>query len=339
MKFHENHFDDYCASVDEENYHSELVEQIESFPKSIEKIGNTIIYGPPASGKYSQMLYLVRRYSPSALKYEKKVSFVNEKQTYKYRISDIHYEVDMSLLGCYSKVLWHEIFQQIVDIVSIKTIKHGIIVCKNFHCVHNELLDIFYSYMQQYSSGLNHITLNYIFLTEHISFIPENILNSSKILCVKRPIMKNLNRLNHDEKKIIEAVNPENIQNMKEIYSFKNLNGVVADIPKENFNTICDNIIQEMKYHKKMLCSQEKSKDIDIKRFRDQIYDILIYNLDALDCVWHILSHFIKEKFFKEKELEIVMRNISLFITRYGNNYRAIFHIESVIFSMICNFT
>jgi hypothetical protein len=38
--------------------------------------------GPPASGKYSQMLYLVRRYSPSALKHEKKVSFVNEKQTY-----------------------------------------------------------------------------------------------------------------------------------------------------------------------------------------------------------------------------------------------------------------
>jgi hypothetical protein len=93
-----------------------------------------------------------------------------------------------------------------------------------------------------------------------------------------------------------------------------------------------------MKYHKKMLCSQEKSKDIDIKKFRDQIYDILIYNLDALDCVWHIFSHFIKENYFKEKELEIVMRNISLFITRYGNNYRAIFHIESVIFSMICNF-
>jgi hypothetical protein len=338
MKFHESHFDDYCASVDEENFHSELKEQIDSFPKSIENFGNTIIYGPPASGKYSQMLYLVRRYSPSALKYEKKVSFVNEKQTYIYRISDIHYEVDMSLLGCYSKVLWHEIFQQIVDIVSIKVIKQGIIVCKNFHCVHNELLDIFYSYMQQYSSGVNHIKLSYIFLTEHLSFIPENILNSSQILCVKRPIMKNLERLNKDDKKIIEAVNQENLQNMKEIYSFKHLNSV-SEIPTENFNTICDNIIKEMKYHKKMLCSQENSKDIDIKMFRDQIYDILIYNLDALDCVWHILSHFIKEKYFKEKELEIVMRNISLFITRYGNNYRAIFHIESIIFSMICNFT
>ena len=338
MKFHENHFDDYCASVDEENFHSELKEQFDSFPKSIENFGNTIIYGPPASGKYSQMLYLVRQYSPSALKYEKKVSFVNEKQTYVYRISDIHYEVDMSLLGCYSKVLWHEIFQQIVDIVSIKTVKQGIIVCKNFHCIHNELLDIFYSYMQQYSSVLNHIKLNFIFLTEHISFIPENILNSSYVLCVKRPIMKNLNRLGKDEKRIIEAVHPENLLNMKEIYSFQHLNSV-SEIPTEKFNTICDNIIKEMKYHKKMLCSQENSKDIDIKKFRDQIYDILIYNLDALECVWYIFSHFIKEKYFKEKEIEIVMRNISLFVTRYGNNYRAIFHIESIIFSMICNFS
>ena len=136
---------------------------------------------------------------------------------------------------------------------------------------------------------------------------------------------------------MVDVVNPENLQNMKEIYSFKHLNNV-TEIPTENFNTICDNIISEMKYHKMMIINSEPNKDIDIRKFRDQIYDILIYNLDALDCIWHILSYFIKEKYFEEPQLETVMKNISLFITRYGNNYRAIFHIESVIFSMICNF-
>ena len=64
----------------------------------------------------------------------------NEKYTYQYHISDIHYEIDISLLGCNSKLIWHEIVQQIVDIVSVKSDKIGIVVCKNFHLIHTELL-------------------------------------------------------------------------------------------------------------------------------------------------------------------------------------------------------
>jgi hypothetical protein len=336
MKFYESHFDDYCSAVEDENFHNELSGKLKKFPENIENFKNMIIYGPIGVGKYSQMLHLLKRYSPSGLKYEKKVSFVNDKQTYVYKISDIHYEIDMALLGCYSRVLWHEIFQQIVDIVSIKTVKHGIIVCKNFHCIHNELLEIFYSYMQQYSLGNNQIRLASVILTEHVSFIPENVINSSIILCVRRPILSNTTRHSDTEKNIVKHVNEENIMNLKEVYSFNFLKSV-DEIPIENYNTICDNIINEMMIHKDVINSECK-KDIDIRRFRDQIYDILIYNLDALDCIWYIFSHFVKMDFFEESEIEKVLIDISLFITRYGNNYRAIFHIESIIFSMICNF-
>jgi hypothetical protein len=341
MKFHENHFDDYCFAVDKENFHCELKDQIDAFPNSIEEFENMVIYGPPGSGKYSQMLYLVRKYSPSQLKYEKKVTFLNEKQTYIYKISDIHYEIDMSLLGCYSRVLWHEIFQQVVDIVSIKNVKNGIIICKNFHCIHNELLEIFYSYMQQYSTKNDQIKLNFILITEHVSFIPDAILNCSHVLRVKRPILNNLNRYTSKEKKVIMDVKQENLTNLKEIYSF-NLLKTSDDIPAENFNTICDIIISEMIIHKNAINSAGgtiKSADvIDVRKFRDQIYDILIYNLDALDCVWYIFTHFIKLDFFDDGQVELMLHDISLFITRYGNNYRAIFHIESILFSMICNF-
>lgn len=336
MKFHESHFDEYCSAVDDENFHMELKEQISNLP-TIENFGNMIIYGPSGVGKYTQMLHLLRKYSPSALKYEKKVTFINEKQKYIYRISDIHYEIDMSLLGCYSRVLWHEIFQQIVDIVSIKCIKQGIIVCKNFHSIHNELLEIFYSYMQQYSSKNRPIRLNFILLTEHISFIPDNILNGSYILCVKRPVMKTIERYGNLEKMVINSAKDENITNLKEIYSFLLLKSC-DEVPSENFNTICDNIIREMKFHKNVINSNDLNGEIDIRTFRDKIYDILIYNLDAIDCVWYIFTHFIKLNFFDEPNVEIIMQNISLFLTRYGNNYRAIFHIESIIFSMICNF-
>ena len=60
---------------------------------------NLIIYGPPGAGKYYQALYYLKQFSPSQLKYESKVSIQHDKNPLFYRISDIHIEIDMQLLG------------------------------------------------------------------------------------------------------------------------------------------------------------------------------------------------------------------------------------------------
>lgn len=352
MKYYESHYDEYYQSVEAFNLHSELVVQYDKFPKRIEDFGNMIIYGPSGVGKYSQMLYMLKNYSPTLLKYEKKITATIDKQTYIYKMSDIHYEIDMSLLGCNSKLLWHEIFQQIVDIVSIKPDKHGIIVCKNFHAIHNELLEIFYSYLQQYSGTSNHtldpIKIKFIFITEHISFIPDNIVNNCYILSVKRPVKEEL-AMSIGIKKtermspcqllsVLKSINSENIVNAKEIYSFSMVNST-SELPVDNFNIICDNIIQEMMLYKSH-CSNDNDViiDIDIGKFRDHIYDILIYNQDACDCVWYVFTYFVDEGIFDEKKIDTFMEKMYLFLKQYGNNYRAIFHIESVLFAMICAF-
>ena len=119
MKFYETHYEEYINAVEEYNLHPEFEALINSSPKNISQFGNLIIYGPSGVGKYSLMLNMIKKYSPSELKYDKKMTLQTEKQQYVYRISDIHYEIDMSLLGCNSKILWHEIFLQIVDIVSV----------------------------------------------------------------------------------------------------------------------------------------------------------------------------------------------------------------------------
>jgi hypothetical protein len=144
-----------------------------------------IFFGPSGTGKYTQMLKSIKIYSPTDLKYEKKISLTYNKQQYFFKISDIHYEIDMSLLGCNSKLLWHEIYQQIIDIISAKTEKSGIIVCKYFQEVHSELLDNFYSYMQQNNSIS--VDMKFIIITEELSFIPDNILNCCEIINISRP--------------------------------------------------------------------------------------------------------------------------------------------------------
>ena len=156
------------------------------------------------------MLKIVSKYSASELKYEKKITVAYIKQQYILKISDIHYEIDMALLGCNSKLLWHEIYMQIVDIVSAKTCKNGIIVCKNFQDTHSELLDNFYSYMQTTSS--HYIDIKFVIISEAVSFIPDNIVACCKQISVPRPTKLLYNKCANV--KLDSDTDLENIQNI-----------------------------------------------------------------------------------------------------------------------------
>lgn len=347
MKFYETYYEEYINSVESNNFHKELKNLYTCFPTSIHQFDNLIVYGPTGVGKYSQVLYFLKKYSPSELKYEKKITLQNEKQTYIYHISDIHYEIDIALLGCNSKLLMHDIFFQIVDIVSVKPEKIGIIICKNFHMIHNELLEIFYSYIQQYNHPSSQIQIKFIILTEHISFIPNNIINSCKILSIKRPdkscynnIANNSNNHNEFIKRIYNYKNTKDkcshssnvlneidisyITNTKEIRSFniiKNPN----EIPKDNFNTICNTIIHDM----------ENMKQISFMKFRDDLYDILIYNLDTVECIWHVLSYFIQNNRISKHDISTILERMFLNLKYYNNNYRPIYHLENIFYYIV----
>jgi hypothetical protein len=358
MKYYETHYDDYLFSSEKFNIHPELVEKINRFPKKIQNMKSLIVYGPPGSGKYTQVLKILKKYSPSELKYDKKMKVVTEKLQYSYRISDIHYEIDMSLLGCNSKMLWHEIFFQIVDIISVKQEKIGIILCKNFHFIHAELLEIFYSYMQQYNYNESNIKIKFIIMTEHLSFIPEQIINSTQLIQVKRPtkemyekltlftntqahnndtdvhqFMKKIihiksNSINESKfektKNITKSISPDGVVNMKELQSFE-LITKQEDIPKEIFNIVCDNIIENIL----------NKNSLSFTTFRDVLYDILTYNLDVTECLYNILETLIKNKHLKSTDISDILRRSFSFLKYYNNNYRPIYHLESIMFYII----
>ena len=73
MKFYESSFDDYVTSCEKYNLHPEIENIFNQLPKKIDALENLIIYGPPGVGKYTQVLHLLSKYSPSKLKYEKKM--------------------------------------------------------------------------------------------------------------------------------------------------------------------------------------------------------------------------------------------------------------------------
>jgi hypothetical protein len=314
MKFYDTHFEDYIESNKKNNLHPKLTSIYKEFPSNLQNLRNIIFYGPKGVGKYTQMLSAIKKYSPSELKYEKKISITYNKNVYYFKISDIHFEIDMLLLGCQSKMLWNEVYYQILDIVSAKTDKVGIIVCKYFHEIHSELLETFYSYMQTlYQQS---IQLKFILLTEEISFIPDNILNSCQIIPIARPSKCQYNKI------LKNKLNNE--INIHEITNIKNLHSSITHLMKP-YALICDKIIENM----------IKVNELKFGTFRDMLYDIFIYNLDIAECIWYILNTLVSQKKIKDTDLSDILIRTFTFLQYYNNNYRPIYHLENYVFYLI----
>ena len=316
MKFHETTFEEYLIANSKSSLHSKLEKIYKSFPKNIEKLKNLIFYGPSGVGKYTQMLNAIQSYSPSQLKYEKKLSVTYNKNTYFFKISDIHYEIDLSILGCHAKPLWDEVYNQILDIIQVKKCKVGIIVCKNFHETQNELLETFYSYMQTVPN--DNIILKFILLTESVSFIPDNIINCCKMIHVSRPSKVQYNKCFNNKIKA-QCMDLDKLSNIKHIHS--NITK-----PIQPYDVICNSIYTSI----------VNLDEFNFYTMREQLYDILIYNLNVDTCIWIIIERLILEnKITNNDELLNVMIKTYEFFKNYNNNYRPIYHLERIAINLM----
>lgn len=313
MKLLETNFNEYVQSAHSVPLHTKLQNTYNSFPDDINELKNIIFYGPSGVGKYSQMLLSIMKYSKTELKYEKKMVVSYNKSQFFFKISDIHFEIDMGMLGCNSKVLWNDIFNNIVEVLASRPNKVGIVVCKNFHKIHGDLLDIFYSYMQETNA---HIKMKYIFISEQLSFISDIILQKCHVISIPRPSRLAYNKILPC--KLPKSMQLENITNIKQC----NL-GLYKDI--HNPEIFCDEIINYV---------LQPSK-IQYLHFRDIIYDILVYNNDIYECIWYIIRKVCKKKELDAQKTTKVLMLTYSFLQLYNNNYRPIYHLESFLFKLI----
>jgi len=312
MKFFENNFEEYLKST-KKDLHPELKVLQDMLPDTIQELKNMIFYGPAGVGKYTQVLQAIKKYSPSELKYDRKIIITRPKWEFNIKISDIHFEIDMDILGVNSKVWWYEIYNQIIDIISAKSENAGIIVCKNFQSIHSELLEIFYSYMQNINT--NNISIKFILITQEISFIPDNIVMSCKIIDVKRPTKTQYNK----------CINPsDKSYKIEDINNIKNLKGDITQLTEPHLvisNKLSDIITNYT--------------ELKLLILRECIYDIFIYQIDIGDSIWSILVKLLDMGYIKKDNLSLIMLKTNIFLQYFNNNYRPIYHLEKYFLYII----
>ena len=91
----------YCEIINDNSVYSfnkellAIINDENSNVSKYDKFSNYIFYGPPCSYKYKSALKLIQYFSPSSLKYEKKLYISVPKTEFYIKISDIHYEIDI----------------------------------------------------------------------------------------------------------------------------------------------------------------------------------------------------------------------------------------------------
>jgi hypothetical protein len=330
MKIQEYSYDDYLNNINNYDLHSGLMDNITKKMKLLDDIPNILLYGPPGGGKYSQCLKMLSKYSPSKLKYEKKMSINFNKDEYMYKMSDIHFEIDMSLLGCNSKQLWHQIYTNIFDIVCSRLINNrtAVIVCKNYHDIHNELNDVFYTYIQNVLS--RPVNIKIIIITEQKSFIPNNILMSCLHIDIPRPTKTAYNKLiknNNNSSSLYYNSVAHKLNTKMNVYDIKNINNIILNqeqIYPEKY--ICENIIIKMK----------NINNINYIELRESIYELFISNLNIYEYVWYIISKIISDDLLNDNnKISLILLETIRFFRFFNNNYRPIYHIEKFLLKII----
>jgi hypothetical protein len=327
MKFNGSSFADGVAAAHRYNMHSSPPGPIVSLDITTPycPFQNTIIYGARGIGKYTQALLKIAPYSPTALKCERRVTVPNDKIKCVYKTSDVHCEVDMMLLGCNAKAIWADVFAHMTIVASLKKSPVYIILCKNFHAIHPEIMDIFYSYMQP----LNVVgaQLRFILLAENIGFIPEDICSRCCVIPLARPsaevyasmICANLH-IALPNTAIATAAKERRINTCKELYWYAMPN---TTAPPPDITTIV---------LKSIISVIDNALILPITEIREALYELLVYGQDIHEIVWSVFEHYISTKqlcLFNHPEF---MPTLFAHLKYRNNNYREIFHLENITF-------
>lgn len=285
------------AQLRDRPLHPLILETIDRLPTKLQDMRSTVIHGPPGSGKYSIALAIAGGFSPSALRYEKKmvVECDGKSQPHDFSLpmSDVHFEVDMGVSHCGSRTGWGQVHRSIVEAVQIRREKSAIVLCRGVDAADSDLLSTLESFMRPTSGGVD---LRYILVTDHLGVLPQSLRARCTIIAVPRPA-RSVNL------RVRGRVMPE------EEIEVMSARGALA--------ALCD------------------SPAPSLYGLRDAVYAGLTRNMDLSKWSWHMMREWGMRAGAVDVELESQAFDALLTFARgHAASYRPIFHLERLALSL-----
>jgi hypothetical protein len=273
-------------------------------PRQFKHFENLILYGPSGAGKYTLALRILAEYSKSRLKYEKRVIVsTSTGGEVPVKVSDVHYEVDAELLGCNARTDFYEVFVHIQEMIGAKfPNKDGVVLCTNFHLVHAELLDIFYSFMQ---SGVK-----FVLLTEAVSFLPPSLTRRCRTIAVPKPAAPKV--CGAFKTKLPKDARWSNLKDLTVFHSNK------AATAESFADTLARHAL---------------SPSVRISDLREDLYNVTVHNQNMDDVFWQLFRKLSSK--IKSDKLPTLFAQIVYCMQCRSCNYRPIFHLEYLVCSFM----
>ena len=278
--------------------HPRVLERTDRLPTSLRDMGPVIVHGPPGSGKYSIALTIAAGFSPSGLRYEKKMVVEGEGKGPHCRssvlMSDVHFEVDMGLAHCGSRAGWGCIHRSIVEAVQIRKVKAAIVLCRGVHRADRDLLGALGGFMRPMASG---VELHYILVTDHLGALSQGVRGRCRILAVPRPAQTVRRRI------CGLGVREEETEEMS---------------ARGALSALCD------------------SSPPSLYGLRDAVYAGLTRNMDVSKWSWHLLYDWGRRNEGNPNQ-DDEMRAFDALLTFaecHASSYRPIFHLERLALAL-----
>lgn len=184
------------------SYIEKCVDNSVFLSKTIESHNHYIVYHPCCMYNYCYTLSNLKEISPSLLKYNRKTTILFNNDYLHFQTSDVHIEIDFELLGVNEYSIFFQLFRHIKENMILNTMESFYIVCLHYQEIKKELLDIFYTFLDE-------TKISFILCCSQLSFLPENMMKRCIIKKHKHPT-SNLKykkryeeRMNHISNEII----------------------------------------------------------------------------------------------------------------------------------------
>lgn len=314
---------------DDFHFNQDKLEVLDRYLEHFE-FPNCIFYGAYGSGKMVMAKYLINKYfNNDNLVYSNKRIFYNIKdEEFDIQKSIHHYEIDCNNFNLNDKKFIVEFISEISKTNNINNNKIKIIIIKNAE-------NLSYNTQIIISKLIENLYINsrFIFICHSLNRLMCKLKTHCLIMNIRKPSNDNIDSvLSHiaTEEKI-------SLEILDEISSKcdNNINSAILMLQQYQFSNEITNYFNYRSYIYQFINIIMNYNEKDIDKLRDEIYNLLIYDINIYNLLELFLIHIYNQKDIDRSRKFMILTAITNYSFIINKGYRQIYHYELLFYSII----